>query len=166
MHRSLRWSVLLALPTLLAACSSHAVPDEAGPFLEALRSCESMELFAIDPSSGYDAPVEAPDRLRGTRVLGRARIDAAADRAEVARLVGEGVVQSDGSLALCFEPRHGLRIVADGRTHDFVVCYECLTVRAWAPGASEFVTIPTSSAVEPALTALFERHGLQIEGSH
>ena len=158
---------LLLAPIALAlfpSCTSHAVPDEALPHVEALARCEAMELFSIDPDSGYDGPVEGADRLRGCRVLGRAKVEAAADRAEVARLVAEGIAESDGSLAHCFLPRHGLRVEVGGVTHELVVCYECLTVRAWAPEAAEFVTIPTSNGIEPALTALFERHGLKIAG--
>jgi hypothetical protein len=30
-----------------------------------------------------------------------------------------------GGIAACFNPRHGLRVTANGHTYDFVLCYEC-----------------------------------------
>ncbi|MBM3991405.1 MAG: hypothetical protein FJ298_10430 [Planctomycetes bacterium] len=160
-HRILAPSVL----ALVASCTSNTVPSEFRAHLAALRECESMEIFAIDPHSAFDGPIEGADRLRGCRVLARAKVELGADRAALACLVAEGLSASDGTVAACFLPRHGVRVETAGKAHEIVVCYECLTLRAWAPDATECLTIPTSNHVAAALTALFERHGLEIAGS-
>ncbi len=31
----------------------------------------------------------------------------------------------NGVLAMCFDPRHGLRVTANGQTYDLLLCYAC-----------------------------------------
>ena len=49
----------------------------------------------------------------------------------------QGVEDSDGAVAGCFNPRHGIRVTHGGRTFDFVICFECLSVSLYAGDAKE-----------------------------
>ena len=42
-----------------------------------------------------------------------------------------GVARSDGTMAKCFWPRHALRLEADGKVTDYVICFECLQFRSY-----------------------------------
>lgn len=160
-------SALLVAP--LVACTAGDAEQrpgdpEAAPFAAALGKHERLEIFALDPGSGYDGPLEGPDRLRGCRVLGSTVVGEPTDRAAIAQLVLRGLRESDGSLAHCFLPRHGLRVTSEGRVHDFAICYECLTVRAWDEGSatSDAVVLPTAQSVGAELTRRFEALGLKV----
>ena len=37
----------------------------------------------------------------------------------------KGVADNKGIAAKCFNPRHGIRVTQDGKTADFVICFEC-----------------------------------------
>jgi len=40
--------------------------------------------------------------------------------------IEDGMYEGDGSVASCFWPRHGVRVVTSGKAVDYVICYECL----------------------------------------
>ena len=49
----------------------------------------------------------------------------------------KGVAEYKGSGSKCFVPRHGIRVSHDGKTADFVICFQCQRVRVYATGAAE-----------------------------
>lgn len=100
-------------------------------------------------------------RFHGQPVLGTARVDDLATRDLILQLVERGIEASDGTVAACFDPRHGISVAIDGATIDFLICYECLSMEVYRNGerADGHLTV---EAVEPELTRLFEDHGLVI----
>jgi hypothetical protein len=84
---------------------------------------------------------------------------------ELSRLVLKGIRDSDLSAAMCFDPRHGLRVRTDAHTLDLVICFECLQIHAYGDVFAPSVTrdqVLTRAAVEPAVTKLFNEAGLTI----
>ncbi len=77
-----------------------------------------MELIALDP----DPSAAGDERFHGYAVLDRAMTEHAA---RVAEMLALGVERSDGTRARCFMPRHGFRFIADGVTHELLLCLEC-----------------------------------------
>ena len=41
------------------------------------------------------------------------------------------------AVALCFNPRHGIRVVANGHIYDFVVCFQCSQAEVFKDSAAE-----------------------------
>lgn len=122
---------------------------------EILESGERFELLALEPM-----PLEkpTPEAFCGYEVRGRAPVDPATGRAAL-RLVQEGILASDGSVAACFNPRHGIRVESPAGTCDLVICYECLSMQVFVDGAHA-ENVLTSEEVEPRISMLWLRLGL------
>lgn len=91
--------------------------------LKALRHPEQMTLFSIDPQA-TDLTFKIP-RFEDFIVLKSAEVTSREDQSRVMDVIMRGVEISDGSLAMCFNPRHGVRVVKGEEVYDFVVCFEC-----------------------------------------
>ncbi|MEZ0300041.1 MAG: hypothetical protein ACAI35_26610 [Candidatus Methylacidiphilales bacterium] len=50
------------------------------------------------------------------------------------RVLLDGVDNSDGSIIMCFYPRHIFSFDAGGIHYDLIVCYDCNAIRLWRDG--------------------------------
>jgi hypothetical protein len=132
--------------------------------LKLLEGAHEIELLALDPLPASMREPQPSQTLHGFGVLGSATLTDPTRRQELLRLVSRGIADSDGSAALCFNPRHGLRVRRDGRLLEVLICYECLQMRVWPDAGAPRVELTTSQAVEPEVTRLFETAGLSIAG--
>ena len=66
-------------------------------------------------------------------MLGKTTLKGAEARTLVEAFDG-GVREFQGGPARCFSPRHGIRAVHDGKTADFIICFECAQVRVNVDG--------------------------------
>ena len=152
----------LALAASCAGDSPNRLPAAAE---RALRNPDAMELFALDPVLP-NTPGSTPGaEFHDYTILGRAAVSDAAQRAEVAELVLRGIRESDGRVAACFDPRHGVRVEQGGHVLELVICYECLSLAAYGDLLGAGVarrSALTSASVGPELTKVFERAGLRI----
>ena len=106
----------------------------------ALRSDSEFQLFSLDPYNRDTDPKQ--NRFHHFVVLGSTDVSAS-DRHQIVEALIAGVAESDGSLALCFEPRHGIRVIHADKRYDFVICFECLQIY-WYTGDDMNSTILTS----------------------
>jgi len=139
-----RLSRIVAVGVIACACSQPSAID-ADTF-DAIEAAESMELFALHPypHSEEGTPPDRGSSFHGYRILGRASL-AAEDRVtELARLVIRGIRASDGRVAACFDPRHGIRVTGGGRQVDLVICYECLQMQLWDPAPEDLAAVADS----------------------
>jgi hypothetical protein len=115
----------------------NEIPKEAK---EAFDKAAQFELYSLDPDR-LASKDEKVDLFHGWKVLGKIVVKGA-DAKKVRAAVEKGVRDSDGSVAACFNPRHGIRIVTDKKTYDLVICYECLsaTVYQGEERAGSFLT--------------------------
>jgi hypothetical protein len=132
-----------------------------------LREAPKLEIFALDPMPIAEEALATTkvDHLHGYPILGRATLTDGKARAELADLVLRGIRESDGKVAACFNPRHGIRAKHDGRTLDLVICYECLSMTAYGDALGAGVDrkgILTAPSVESAVTRIFTEAGLRI----
>ena len=75
------------------------------------------------PATVAPAP---PAHFRGYAILGKVEITDPAARQEIVKAVLDGISESDGTVASCFWPRHGVQVLTNGKAVDYVICYECL----------------------------------------
>jgi hypothetical protein len=129
-----RLRILLALLTLIpfgvAARSADkekdgAIPDQARTVLE---KAEQIELLSLHPDRPLDKPKED---FHGWKVLGKTVVKDAETRKKLVAALARGVKENKGEAALCFNPRHGIRATHDGKTADFVICFECFHGRVY-----------------------------------
>ncbi|TDU67221.1 hypothetical protein EI77_03423 [Prosthecobacter fusiformis] len=75
-----------------------------------------------------------------------------------------------GGVAGCFSPRHGIRVMKDGKTHDLVICYECsrayLYVDGQDAGTLHFATTPQFQATPYPLDGILRRADIKRAPSH
>jgi hypothetical protein len=100
------------------------VPADA---IAAIENAETFTLYSLDPKK--PGPDDARERFYDWPVLGRADVADPAVRKQLVAALWKGVEESDGTIANCFNPRHGVRVAHKGMTVDFILCFECLTVR-------------------------------------
>jgi len=159
----IRRATSVLLLSVLSACSISPSPQ-----LRLLDGAPRVELFTLRPASARMEPVEPNVELfHDYPVLGRATLNDPRRASELARLIQRGLDASDGSAAMCFIPRHGLRVERDGESLELVICYECLRIQAHeshAGAGPETDTWLTSQSVEPEVTRLFAELGLKIAG--
>jgi len=128
---ALRIAITVPLAVLLAtttACDGgRSIPAAE---LKILRNAESFELFSLNP----DLRSKPEDGgFHGWKVLGSTKLDAAT-RAKVRAALEQGVSESDGTVAGCFIPRHGIRATSGGQTVELVICFECMSASTYLNG--------------------------------
>jgi hypothetical protein len=113
----------ILLTSLFLGCGCNWVGGQGTP--------EQLTLYSIDGrrlQPGQE--VQANEKFHGYPVLGKIEIADADKRKEVFAALKEGLARSNGTMAKCFWPRHGIPAVEKGRTIDYVICFECLQLEA------------------------------------
>lgn len=115
------WRLILVTGSLLAVVGCGGSP------LADLKSPEQLTLFSID---GRDedrrGEIKAKESFHGYPVLGKVEITDPEQRERVIAALKDGIAQGKSmAMAKCFWPRHGLRAVENGKTVDYVICFEC-----------------------------------------
>src|SRR5688500_3924625 len=122
----LRQTILVVIVALLffTGCQGNGNDIPAGT-LAALQQGDGYELLSLDPRELDEPP---PDHFHGWRVLGRTTITDPATRKKLNEALRKGARENTGMAAACFNPRHGIHVVHNGKAYDLVICFECLSV--------------------------------------
>lgn len=138
--------------TSTATTSTIVTPDE-------------LTLYAIDGLVNEPAEFVTDDKhFRGYLVLGKVEITEPKARLEIMRAINDGISESDGTVASCFWPRHGVHVETEGKTIDFVICYECLQVYVFS-GRERPDMQPTSEKHQAMLTDRLTAAGIKLAPS-
>ena len=161
------FGTLAALVLVAMACSTSRDRRLPADTEQVLRGASALEIFALDPMPLPEEKRSAASTtdLHGYPILGRAKLTDARARQELVDLVMRGIRESDGRVAACFNPRHGVRAEHDAKVVDLVICYECLSMSIHtrtSGGAPVFASALTAQSVEKPVTAIFTTAGLQI----
>lgn len=115
----------------IAICGSAVARDNEIPkeVREILDKATEFELYSIDPARLTEKKDEK-ELFHGWKILGKTALKGDAVKT-VRKAVEKGVNDSDGSVAACFNPRHGIRLVHEQKTYDIVICYECLSANVY-----------------------------------
>ena len=117
-------------------CSSGTrLPPDA---MIALQEATALELLSLDPQQSQDPnrrdSLTEADRLHDWIVLGSTTIQDSNTQATLVSRFAAGVAEHNGMVAACFNPRHAIRLLHDGKTHVFVICFECAQVEWYIDG--------------------------------
>lgn len=136
----IRRSMVLVLMASLPGCGEVAPPsakvDDLPAFLRPLAEADKVTLYSIDGSMkapGEDRP-KAAQEFRGYPVLGSVEISPVERRAEMILALKRGTEDLDHGFARCFWPRHALRAEKDGKSVDYVICFECSWIKVFGDG--------------------------------
>jgi hypothetical protein len=119
-------------------------------YRDVLEKADQFELLSLNPEPQQE---KSKDDFHGWKVLGKTTVKDEATRKKLIAAFKKGVADNDGRAAKCFNPRHGIRASHDGKTADFVICFECLQVSAFmGDKQSNFLTTESpASAFNEAL---------------
>jgi len=121
--------IVSAFSCLLGCSSGNSMPPAAA---KVLKEATAFELLSLDP--GRRENKSDADALHGWKILGTAAIKDADTRAKLISRFAAGVAENDGTVAACFNPRHAIKLTYDGKTHDFIICFECYQVQWYVDG--------------------------------
>mgnify|MGYP001254505577 FL=1 len=142
MKSNLSLLVLSTACLLAIGCSSgRGLPPAAE---QALRNATDFELLSLDP----DRTTAETSGFHGWEVLGKTTITDAGVRNNLIAAFKDGVPRRDIEPVDCFNPRHGIKLVSDGTTHEFVICFECYQVEWHSPRSTRGGFQITSSPQE------------------
>jgi len=154
--RSILFAGCALAASALLGCSREPAADTQTPL--------QLTLYSID---GRDfKPGEEPqtaEKLYGYPVLGKVEITAADQRKLIFATLQEGMARSDGTMAMCFWPRHAIRTLENGRTVDYVICFKCLQLEMHAGDSTS--TKPITRDPQPVFNKLLQTAGIPLAPS-
>lgn len=118
----------------------------------ALQHGSSFVLYSLlpefAPGVGFDDDLFAPpeekkkkdaskpvfERLHDFPILGRTNLVNVEDRNTVVASILDSMKAWNGIAAGCFHPRHALRVTHKDIVFDFVICFECFTIKLYRGG--------------------------------
>lgn len=109
-----------------------------------------------DPTKKSEPPKK---KFHDYVILGSVEIRDGKEREELLRALYKGIADSEGRVAACFNPRHGISATLAGETVDLVICFECLSIQTYAKNGKGVLT--TGSPL-PTFNGALRRAGLPI----
>lgn len=123
-HLVLCYGVMLAGVAMAGGMVPRRLPPEVRTVIE---QSERRELLSIWPSRGTKTKPPAPvvGEFHGYPLLGHLTVTNPVVHQEVVREFLASIDKSNGAKALCFMPRHAIRLKRGADELDLLVCYEC-----------------------------------------
>jgi hypothetical protein len=137
---------------------SKAMPEPIRAVLEHATDLELISLYPWESPTGEEAATYGE-----RRVLGSVRISDPKARKALLAALSYGLSQDEG-FAECFDPRHRIRIVSNGKTYDVTICFACTTVETYVDGKrNEDFTVPIGEGAQ-VFNAFLTAANIPIEG--
>ena len=133
---------LLASFTLVGCSGKQSGEDPPKPSSQVI---DSLTIYSID-GRRQAQPAQDGEKFHGYPVLGKVDVEDAGKRSALVAAVKKGMDDSDGTMAKCFWPRHGVRFASKGRTVEYVICFQCLQLQIHADGKTNTEAITESPA--------------------
>jgi hypothetical protein len=120
-----------------------------------LDSADSAVIYSLDPNGD---PRKEP-ALHYVSILGRAKLNTA-ETHQASHAFNQAVRGWDNIMAECFNPRHALRIHANGHTYDYLLCYECHQIEVFV---DDDLKVDMGAAGSPEiLNSILRAHHLRL----
>jgi hypothetical protein len=141
-------------------CGGKKAPPQV---LVGLENAETFELISLEPMMSLE-PLDqksGEERLRGNRVLGKTTIKDKETQVRLIDALKKGAAENVGDIAMCFNPRHNLRVSHEGKTVDLLICFECLQVKCFVDGQPD-VGFLTSRSPQTVFDAVLKDAGIPL----
>ena len=142
--------VLVAGP---AVSADNKLPESA---LKVLQSATEFELYSID----FAHTDKEKTGFHNMKVAGKTTVKDADTRKKLVSALAKGAEENDGTVANCFNPRHGIRATHDGKTVDLVICFECAQFKLYEGKDAEPKTLLIGKGPEPAFDKVLRDAGV------
>jgi hypothetical protein len=121
-------AVCLSIALALPSASRNAIPAPAKAILE---RADRLEVLSLDPN--------LHGSFHGYRVLKTVLVTSPDTRKALVSAFEQAVKENQGEMAMCFNPRHGLRATNGEKQEEFVICFQCLQVEAYGETEAQFL---------------------------
>jgi len=126
---------------------------------KALITESKVYLYSIKPHAlGPAQTNNANNTFCDNKVLGMAEIKPLLEKTNLLTSLANGIVNAPHFAMLCFNPRHGVRIVNGTATNDFLICFECAKGYWCGSNSMEF---HISGGPEPVFDQFLKEYKLQ-----
>lgn len=129
-----------AITTIMVFCGCSTAQSTTSD-ASAGAASESLTLYSIDGNDRVkpDNPQDTDDTksrevFHEFPVLGKLEITDHDQRIQIMKSLQSAMDRSDGTMAKCFWPRHGIRVVDKVQTVDYVICFECMQLEIHRDG--------------------------------
>jgi hypothetical protein len=132
------------------------LPAGFGPLLE---QADTFELLALDEPGVF------PERMPSwpePSIRARVPVSTPDERLRVVSALYRSIARAQ-MMALCFHPHHAIRTTRQGATFDVLICLNCMQIAVPAAKEEDRYVAIHPGELEPALSAIFERHGLRFD---
>jgi hypothetical protein len=132
-----------------------------------LEKPEQFELLSLDPSRFEKR--RPKEEFHCWRILGSMTVKDRESQNELVTALKKCVVESKRLVAGCFNPRHGIRVIQDGKTYDLVICFECLQVLVYLnennlKPDNNFLIRDSSQSAESLLNRVLMKQKIPLAG--
>ena len=127
-------SVFLAFPQQ----SRNVIPPPAKTILE---YADRLELLSLDPRENPNSG------FHGFTVLKTVAVTNSETRKTLVSAFERAVTENQREIGACFNPRHGLRARKGDKHEEFVICFQCLQVKAYGEARSDFLVSESAAPV-------------------
>lgn len=138
----------------------HEIDELPPGAFEVISSATDFQIHALHPSphsAAADGYATSP-KFHDFAIIASATVTAKRTRTAVMQSIFGGLETNNGQSAMCFNPRHAVHIEAGDREVDFVICYECLSMRIYVDGVKH--SRLTSQAPLTTINKLWDAAGL------
>jgi hypothetical protein len=99
-----------------------------------LEQADQFELLGLNPS-----PLRGGSGFHGHAILEKTEIKDRETRKKLISALMASMRENHGEVAMCFNPRHGIRATGKGGHADLVICFECLQAKLYGDSKGEFL---------------------------
>ena len=159
--------VACMLFSLLLLGPQASATDKSSEIASAIADATSVTLYSIEP---VGAPRDGAGQcasacFRGWTLLGKTQLTDKGKALVQGELKKWLAAPEPEAVAMCFNPRHGVRVTTPQHTYDFVVCFECDHAEVYIDSATVQVADIYRSADPRAWDALLKTAGVRLATS-
>jgi hypothetical protein len=127
------------------------LPKDAG---DILNKAQEFELYSLEPYA------EGMNKFHGCKVLGKIVVKKGETYTKLLAALNESVGDNG---AKCFDPRHAIRAVHDGKSVDLVICFQCRLVYVYRDSEEKEIQVQLrDSSAEPVLDQVLKDAGVPL----
>src|SRR5262249_28902120 len=126
---------------------------------QALAKAEQVELFSLDPNFRKEPP---QDSLHGWKILGKTTVKDGRTLKSLRAALLKSVEESDGIAAVCFNPRHAIRVTVDKKQVDFIICFECFQMRILSKEDKLMTGVLLTDTAQPVFDQILRDAGVPL----
>jgi hypothetical protein len=142
-HLVLCYGVMLAGVAISGGFTPRRLPPEVRTMLTESERSEVLSLWPRAATKREKPSLPIVGEFHGYPLLGRVAVENPLMHQQLIKAVLTSIDGSDGSKALCFMPRHAIRIKRGADELDLLICYQCRYItlhrgsEQWEVGVSE-----------------------------